>query len=81
MSKRYWSCLIGGVEKSKLREGADWDLRHAVRNKFSELYGEDEVCASGWGVDEERYEILRSLGIKTTEELKEGLDFINNKNK
>lgn len=59
--------------------GADWPLRQVVRNEFNEIFGEDEVCASGWGIDEERYELLRSLHLKPTQDLTKALEFINNK--
>ena len=69
-NKQYWMCIIGGVPKKDLSWVADGPLRRAVRNKFNEIFGEDEVCASGWGIDEERYKILRTLHTKSTEELK-----------
>lgn len=70
--KQYWMCIIGGVPKKELNNhfGADSILRQPVRYAFNNTFGEDEVCASGWGIDEERYNILRSLHLKPTEELK-----------
>jgi len=71
MAKKYWSCLIGG-EIGELPQGSDLPLRIAVRHAFLDLTGEvDEVCASGWGINEERYELLRRLQSLPTEELKE----------
>lgn len=70
--KQYWMCIIGGVPKKELNKhwGADSILRQPVRQSFNDVFGEDEVCASGWGIDEERYNILRILHSKSTEELK-----------
>lgn len=70
--KEYWMCIIGGTNPNEYKgNGADSPLRMAVRDKFNEIFGSDEVCTSGWGIDEERYEILRRLHLKSTEELKE----------
>jgi len=71
-NKQYWMCIIGGVPKKKLDkyDGADSILRQPVRNSFNEFFGEDEVFASGWGIDEERYNLLRELHSKSTQELK-----------
>lgn len=71
-NKQYWMCIIGGVSKKELNKhyGADSILRQPVRDAFNDVFGEDEVCASGWGIDEERYQILRVLQSKSTEELK-----------
>lgn len=71
-NKRYWLCLIGGVSSDRLDEfnGADSILRQPVRNAFNKIFGKDEVCASSWGIDEERYNLLRLLHSKSTIELK-----------
>lgn len=69
--KQYWMCIIGPGDPNDYKgNGADGPLRSAVRDTFERIFGEDEVCASGWGIDEERYHLLRSLHLKTTEELK-----------
>ncbi|HRU00060.1 MAG TPA: hypothetical protein P5231_11030 [Ignavibacteriales bacterium] len=75
-NKQYWYCLIGGVPKRKLDKyyGADSILRHPVRNAFNEVFGPDEVCVSGWGIDEERYNLLMLIESKSTEDLKNLLD-------
>lgn len=71
-NKQYWMCIIGGVPKKKLdiHFGADSILRQPVINAFNNTFGEHVVCASGWGIDEERYNVLRILHLKSTEELK-----------
>jgi hypothetical protein len=68
--KQYWMCIIGGVPKEDLGFGVDGPLRMAVRDKFFELFGNDDVCSSGWGIDQERYELLRLLHLKSNDELK-----------
>jgi len=74
MAKKYWSCLIGG-EIDDLPQGSDLPLRAAVQEAYYFLVGEcDEVCASGWGIDEERYGLLRLLESLPTEELKDILE-------
>jgi hypothetical protein len=70
MSKEYWMCIIGGVDRNSLPMGSDSPLRMAVREKYFQMFGHDDVCASGWGIDEERYQVLRELHLKSTEELK-----------
>lgn len=71
--KQYWFCIIGGVPKKELNKfhGADSILRQPVRTAFNEVFGEDEVCASGWGIDEERYNLLRIFHSKPTAKLRE----------
>ena len=70
MAKKYWSCLIG-AEIGELPWGSDFPLRMAVREAFEKTTGvPDEVCASGWGIDEERYELLRIIGLMSTSEIK-----------
>ena len=74
MSKKYWSCLIGG-EIADLPNGSDFPLRRAVREAYYNLTGEpDELCSSGWGIDEERCLVLRRLESLPTDVLKELLD-------
>ena len=71
-NKQYWMCIIGGTNPDKYKgNGADGPLRSVVRNKFNEIFGPDEVCASGWGINEERYELLRSLHLLPTHKLAE----------
>ena len=73
--KNYWMCIIGGVSDKKLNKyfGADSILRMPVRNAFNEAFGADEVCSSGWGIDEERYQLLRIITNVSTEELKKAV--------
>lgn len=72
--KEYWMCIIGGTDPSKYKgNGADWPLRQAVRDAYNNIFGDDDVCASGWGIDEERYQILRTLYLKSTLDLKQML--------
>ena len=72
--KQYWMCIIGGVKKKNLPMGADSILRNPVRNTFNVHFGNDEVCASGWGINEERYNLLRTLHEKSNEELQKLLE-------
>ena len=72
IKKQYWMCIIGPVNPDKYKgNGADLPLRMAVRNTFNEIFGKDEVCASGWGISQERYEALRILHGFSTEKLVE----------
>lgn len=69
--KQYWLCIIGGIASEKITWSADYPLRIAVRDKYVEMFGEDEdVCASGWGIDEERYNMLRVINTLSTADLK-----------
>ncbi|MCK5600722.1 hypothetical protein KAR91_02565 [Candidatus Pacearchaeota archaeon] len=49
---RIWGCKIGGVDESKLSEGADAPMRKAVRKAYLELTGEEDAfCFAGWGAE------------------------------
>ena len=75
MKKQYWMCIIGPVDFNKYEGNvADWPLRQSVRDQFNETFGPDEVCASGWGINEERYQLLRSLHLKSTIDLRKLLN-------
>jgi hypothetical protein len=67
----YWMCMIGPVKKSEIPAGGDFPLRMAVRDKFYDMFDpENDVCSSGWGIDEERYQTLRYLHTMDTQTLK-----------
>jgi len=69
--KKYWMCIIGGVDPSIYKgNGADGPLRSVIRNKYNEIFGPDETCSSGWGIDEERFELLMKITNMSTEDLK-----------
>lgn len=72
----YWFCLIGQYDVNSYKaHGADYPLRMAVRDKFIDLTGKDcDVCASGWGIDQKRYEILSSINLISTDELEKILN-------
>lgn len=74
--KQYWMCIIGGVSKHKIPFGGDSILRQPVRNAFNNAFGEDEVCSSGWGINEERYNLLRIITNVKTDKLKEAVKFL-----
>ena len=60
MSKEYWVCMIGPIERCKVRDGGDWSLRQAVKAAFYNLIGEDaEGCASGWGYSKKQVDAMR----------------------
>jgi len=70
MKKQYWMCLIGPANPNDYKgNGADAPLRMAVRSKFFDIFGNDDICASGWGIDQERYEVLRTLHQLSTAKL------------
>ncbi len=75
MSKEYWSCLIGPADLNEYEDGgADFPLRMAVRDEFNYIFGPDEVCCSGWGISEERYELLRKISLKSDDQLRKFLN-------
>lgn len=54
MSKEYWVCIIGPVERKELPDGADCPPRAAVQNAIIKMIGrQPDECASGWGCTEE----------------------------
>jgi hypothetical protein len=60
--QKYWICIIGSVEESKLKNGADAPLRNAVENAYGEMLGdEDTVCWSGWGSGQEKVDTLNAV--------------------
>lgn len=62
LKQQYWMCLIGPANPDEYKgNGEDFPLRMAVRDKFFEIFGNDDVCASGWGINQARYEALRTL--------------------
>jgi hypothetical protein len=67
----YWFCFIGPVKKKKLGWGADGPLRLAVKDKFNEIFGikKKTVVASGWGMNQKKYDLMRVLSSMTAEEL------------
>jgi len=71
-NEQYWMCMIGPADPKEYKgNGADSPLRNAVRNTFYDMFDpDDDVCASGWGIDQERYDILRTLHLYSTEDLK-----------
>lgn len=74
-NKQYWMCMIGPADPTEYKgNGADFPLRNAVRNAFYDMFDpEDDVCSSGWGIDEERYQLLRTIHLYPTEDLKKVL--------
>lgn len=76
--KEFWLCMIGGVPSKDVPMFGDYPMRQAVRDKWFEMFGVgDEVCSSGWGIDEERFELLRILHVLPTAELKTFVDMHN----
>lgn len=71
MKREYWMCLIGPTDGPSLKQGADFPMRMAVMEAFEKVTGhENEVCASGWGISYEKYELLRECDAMEAEELK-----------
>lgn len=55
---QYWNCIIGPTTK-KLPVGSDAPLRNAIEKAFTDLTKhDDEVCYSGWGVNEEEKNLM-----------------------
>jgi len=62
MKKRYWMCIIGPTDQKKLPSGADNPMRNVVETKFLELTGhENKMCASGWGLTEEKMNEIQKV--------------------
>lgn len=58
----YWFCLIGPTKSKNLKMGADYPLRSAVQQAFEKTTGHvEDKCASGWGLDESRIDLLQVL--------------------
>ena len=59
--REYWFCVIGPVRHRKLVWGADFPLRTAVKNAFSNTFLETRKveCCSGWGVTCDAREAIR----------------------
>lgn len=53
MSKEYWVCIVGPVDRKELPMGADSPPRTAVQNAIIKMIGrQPHECASGWGCTE-----------------------------
>jgi transcriptional regulator NrdR family protein len=53
MSKEYWVCVIGPVERKELPMGADGPPRAAVQAAIIKMIGrQPHECGSGWGCTE-----------------------------
>ena len=68
---RYWKCMIGPIYKSKLIMGFDAPLRDAVKSRFWSMFHEHaDVCVSGWGVDEEKFKLIREIECYSVDDLR-----------
>lgn len=78
----YWMCIIGPTDRNQLPDGSDGPMRNGVHNSFSNLTGHGaDVIASGWGINPERYELLRTLHVQDTKALYDALIYIRRKQK
>lgn len=76
----YWMCIIGPTDRNHLPEGSDGPMRSGVYSAFANLTGHGaSVIASGWGINPERYELLRTLHVQDTKLLHDALIYIRRK--
>lgn len=62
MSKEYWFCFIGPIERDEVPWGGDFPLRRGVEERWVQMFNEPaERCASGWGISEEDYKEFMEL--------------------
>lgn len=47
--EKYWTCIIGPIDDSKIPKGGDFPPRIAARNAILAMTGVDPPCESGWG--------------------------------
>ena len=67
MAKEYWLCIIGSTERDNLPQGSDFPMRMAVREEYQKVTGEeDDICSSGWGLDQDTYDTILTLLIMKT---------------
>ena len=60
--KDYWNCIIGSIDKSKLKNGADSPMRNAVETAYQKVTGkESDILLSGWGMTEERMKVVNAV--------------------
>jgi len=65
MSKEYWYCVIGPIDREDVPWGGDFPMRSAVKDAFRDMLDEHaETCSSGWGVTEEDFKEMSDLMIK-----------------
>lgn len=57
---RYWYCLIGPVDESKIPEGGYAAPRMAARNAVFQTTGLDVQCASAWISEEESQRLFEA---------------------
>ena len=60
---KYWVCIIGPCEESKLPNGSDSPIRNAAKSAFFSITKKHpNYTWSGWGVNEKRKEaILKAM--------------------
>ena len=60
--QEYWQCTIGPIKRGDLGWGADFPLRHVVKEKFEEVFDTDNYeCSSGWGITTEFIDIFSRI--------------------
>lgn len=79
---QYWMCIIGPTDRNQLPDGSDGPMRMGIQDTFRKLTGHyPNTTASGWGIDPERYELLRTLHVQDTKLLHDALIYIRRKQK
>lgn len=71
MSEKYWVCIIGPVDESKIHSGNDFPPRMAARDAILKSTGCDPSCWSGWTPTERAIETkyVWSNGLEIPKEL------------
>jgi len=65
MSKEYWYCVIGPINREDVPSGGDFPMRTAVKDAFRDMLNEyADICSSGWGITEEDFKEISNLLIK-----------------
>jgi hypothetical protein len=74
-NKEYWMCIIGPIEKYCIPKRGDLPLRASVQQTYFDMLNESaKICASGWGMNQEKYELIQKAWSMDVEELKNKLN-------
>src|SRR5689334_1477126 len=72
MSKEFWCCDVGPIERDRLPDGADLPMRNAVAEAFHRLTGEwPSKISSGWGNETGMFDQVCSLKKQLTQSTQE----------
>jgi len=63
--------MIGPIEKDSFMGLSDGALRDSIKGRFFSLFSKHaDNCVSSWGVDEEKFELIREIERYSVDDLR-----------